>query len=69
MARTDETQLPQQIQELAEPLAAELEVELVDVEVKGTGNRRLVRLVAAAAAGHHVDVIAALSRKDGGALD
>lgn len=69
MARTDETQLPQQIQELAEPLAEELEVELVDVEVKGQGNRRLVRLVADAEGGLDVDVIAALSRKVGGALD
>lgn len=69
MARTDETQLPQQIQELAAPLAAELGVDLVDVEVKGQGNRRLVRLVADAEGGLDIDVIAALSRKVGGALD
>ena len=69
MARTDDPQLPQQIEDLAAPLADELGVELVDVEVKGQGARRLVRLVTDAEGGLDVDVIAALSRNVGGALD
>ncbi|MFA9431274.1 ribosome maturation factor RimP [Egicoccus sp. AB-alg2] len=69
MARTDDRQLPEAIRALASPLAEELDVELVDVEVKGQGTRRLVRLVADADGGLDVDVIATLSRRVGTALD
>jgi len=61
--------LPDTIRALAVPLADELDVELVDVEVKGQGARRLIRLVADADDGLDVDVIATLSRRVGGALD
>ncbi|MFA9444724.1 ribosome maturation factor RimP [Egicoccus sp. AB-alg6-2] len=69
MAGTDDAHVPRRIQELASPLADELEVELVDVEVKGQGARRLVRLIADAEGGLDVDVIATLSRRVGAALD
>ncbi|GGI06520.1 ribosome maturation factor RimP [Egicoccus halophilus] len=69
MATTDEARLPERVRELASPLADDLDVELVDVEVKGSGTRRLVRLVADAEGGLDVDVIAALSRRVGSALD
>lgn len=35
----------EQVRRLAEPLAKTADVELVDVEVKGSGSRRIVRLV------------------------
>jgi ribosome maturation factor RimP len=69
MARIDDGQLPAVIHDLVAPLAAELDVELLDVEVKGQRGRRLVRLVADAEGGLDIDVIATLSRRAGDALD
>jgi ribosome maturation factor RimP len=69
MARTDDGQLPAAVQDLVAPLAVELGAELLDVEVKGQRERRLVRLVADAEGGLDIDVIATLSRRAGDALD
>ncbi|MEX1164398.1 MAG: ribosome maturation factor RimP [Nitriliruptor sp.] len=72
MARPDDTTLPARVRELALPLAEELEVDLVDVEVKGQQGRRVVKLVADAIGpgdGLDVDTIAMLSRKVGNVLD
>lgn len=54
---------------LAEPVATELDVDLVDVEVKGPRNRRVVRLIADADGGLDIDRIAVLSRAVGDAID
>jgi ribosome maturation factor RimP len=69
MARIDDGQLPAVIHDLVAPLATELGVELLDVEVKGQRGRRLVRLVADADGGLDIDVIAKLSRRAGDVLD
>ncbi|MEX1178025.1 MAG: ribosome maturation factor RimP [Nitriliruptor sp.] len=72
MARPDDSTLPARVRELAVPLAEQLEVDLVDVEVKGQQGRRVVKLIADAIGpgpGLDVDTIASLSRKVGGALD
>jgi ribosome maturation factor RimP len=69
MARIDDGQLPAVIRDLVAPVAAELDVDLLDVEVKGQRGRRLVRLVADAEGGLDIDVIATLSRRAGDALD
>jgi ribosome maturation factor RimP len=69
MARIDDGQLPAVIHDLVAPVAADLEVELLDVEVKGQKGRRLVRLVADAEGGLDIDVIATLSRRAGDTLD
>lgn len=61
--------LPGRLVALAEPVAAELDVDLVDVEVKGPRNRRVVRLVADAVGGLDIDRIAELSRAVGDAID
>lgn len=61
--------LPARIAALATPLAEASDIELVDVEVKGQRNRRIVRLVADAEGGLDVDRIASLSRAVGDALD
>jgi ribosome maturation factor RimP len=71
-ARRTDDQLPARVRELAEPLAVDLEVDLIDVEVKGQAGRRVVKLVADHAdvgSALDVDVIASLSRKVGSALD
>jgi ribosome maturation factor RimP len=74
MATTDEEALPAQVRALVEPLAAALDVEVLDVQVKGSPGRRLVRVTADAAdletaAGLDIDTIATLSRRLGDALD
>jgi ribosome maturation factor RimP len=74
MATTDEAALPGQVRALVDPLADALDVEVLDVQVKGQRGRRLVRVVAdaadlAAAAGLDIDTIATLSRQLGDALD
>ena len=74
MAPTDDATLPAQVRALVEPLAAALGVEVLDVQVKGSRGRRLVRVTAdaadlEAAAGLDVDTIATLSRQLGDALD
>lgn len=72
MARHDEAALPERVRELAVPLAEDLEVDLVEVEVKGQQGRRVVRLVAdgiGSGAGLDVDTIASLSRQIGAKLD
>jgi ribosome maturation factor RimP len=61
--------LPGRLVALAEPVAADLGVDLVDVEVKGPRNRRVVRLVADAEGGLDIDRIAELSRAVGDAID
>lgn len=61
--------LPGRIAELAEPFASEHGLELIDVEVKGQGNRRVVRLIADADGGLEVDRIAELSKSVGELLD
>jgi ribosome maturation factor RimP len=69
MARTDDGQLPAAVHDLVAPLAAELDAELIDVEVKGQGGRQVVRLIADAEGGLDIDVTAKLSRRAGDALD
>jgi ribosome maturation factor RimP len=74
MATTDEAALPEQVRALVEPLAAALGVEVLDVQVKGSRGRRLVRVTADAAdldaaVGLDIDTIATLSRQLGDALD
>ncbi|MBW3658294.1 MAG: ribosome maturation factor RimP [Actinobacteria bacterium] len=61
--------LPARVAALVSPVAEAQDVDLVDVEVKGQGNRRVVRLVADAEGGLDVDRIAALSRAVGETLD
>ncbi len=61
--------LPGELVVLVEPIAGEQGIELVDVEVKGPPNRRVVRLVADAADGLDLDRIASLSRAVGDVLD
>ncbi len=61
--------LPGRLVALAEPVAAEQGIDLVDVEVKGPRNRRVVRLVADAEGGLDIDRIALLSRAVGDAID
>ena len=61
--------LPGRLAALAEPVAADQGIDLVDVEVKGPRNRRVVRLVADAAGGLDIDRIAELSRAVGDAID
>jgi ribosome maturation factor RimP len=64
--------LPAEVRQLAAPLADDLGVDVLDVEVKGQRGRRLVKLVADArdqGAGLDVDTIATLSRQIGDALD
>lgn len=61
--------LPGRLAALAEPVAAAHGVDLVDVEVKGPRNRRVVRLVADAEGGLDIDRIATLSREVGDAID
>lgn len=61
--------LPGRLVELAEPVAADQGIDLVDVEVKGPRNRRVVRLVADADGGLDIDRIAKLSRAVGDAID
>jgi ribosome maturation factor RimP len=57
------------ISALATPIADDLGVELIDVELKGARGSRVVRLVADADEGLDVDRIAALSRSVGDAID
>lgn len=61
--------LVEAVRDLAEPLTDAEGAELVEVEVKGQRNRRLVRLVADADGGLDVDRIARISRAVGDALD
>lgn len=69
MAKVDDGQLPAVIRDLVLPVAVDLDVDLLDVEVKGQRGRRLVRLVADAEGGLDIDVIARLSRRAGDVLD
>lgn len=62
-------ELPDRVAALVAPVAEAQDIDLVDVEVKGQGNRRIVRLVADADGGLDVDRIAALSRAVGDVLD
>jgi ribosome maturation factor RimP len=71
-ARPTDDQLPARVRDVAEPLAVELDVDLIDVEVKGQKGRRVVKLIADHAdvgSALDVDVIASLSRKVGSVLD
>lgn len=61
--------LAARIERVAEPLAAAGEIELVEVEVRGSHGSRVVRIVADAAGGIDVDRIARLSRQVGARLD
>jgi ribosome maturation factor RimP len=54
---------------LARPLAAERGVDLVDVQIKGTGGRRLVRVMVDRKGGVAVDDLQELSRRLSDALD
>jgi ribosome maturation factor RimP len=74
MNAPDETQLAERISALADDVASPLGVEVLDVVVKGSRGRRLVRVVADAAeldadAGLDIDTIAKMSRQLGDALD
>lgn len=64
--------LPSRVRDLAAPLAEDLGVDLVDVEVKGQAGRRVVKLIADSLEVSEevgVDTIATLSRRVGDALD
>lgn len=61
--------LPGRLAALAEPVAAAQGVDLIDVEVKGPRNRRIVRLVADADGGLDIDRIATLSREVADVID
>ena len=61
--------LPGRLVALAEPVADAQGIDLVDVEVKGPRNRRMVRLVADAEGGLDIDRIAELSRAVGDVID
>lgn len=61
--------LPGRLAALAEPVADAQGVDLIDVEVKGPRNRRVVRLVADADGGLDIDRIATLSREVGEVID
>jgi ribosome maturation factor RimP len=74
MATTDEGRLPARVRALAEPIARDLGVEVLDVAVTGPKGRRLVRVTAdavdlEAGAGLDIDTIATISRRLGDALD
>jgi ribosome maturation factor RimP len=72
MARSDEAQLPARVHGLAADAADPLDVEILDVKVKGQRGRRLVRVTADRidpAADLYVDTIARLSRRLGDLLD
>lgn len=82
MTNHDDDGLPERIRALAGPLADELGVELLEVDVQGARGRRLVRVVAdlrvtlpvelgadEQAPGVDLDVIAELSRDLGDLLD
>jgi ribosome maturation factor RimP len=74
MATNDEGVLPERVRDLAEPIARDLGVEVLDVTIKAGKGRRLVRLTADAAeldaaAGLDIDTIATMSRRLGDELD
>jgi ribosome maturation factor RimP len=74
MATNDEGVLPERVRDLAEPIARDLGVEVLDVTITGGKGRRLVRLTADAAeldaaAGLDIDTIATMSRRLGDVLD
>ncbi|MBW3578674.1 MAG: ribosome maturation factor RimP [Actinobacteria bacterium] len=69
MAAQRDTALEAHVRDLAEPLAAAAELELVDVEVKGHPGSRLVRLVVDADQGVDVEACATLSHDIGVVLD
>ena len=71
-AKLDPERLATEVRELATPLADELGVDLVDVEVKGQTGSRVLKLIADAFhPGEELDIdqIAKLSRQVGDALD
>jgi ribosome maturation factor RimP len=61
--------IPAQLVAAVRPIAEDQGLDLVDVEVTGPPNRRVVRLVADADGGLDVDRIAALSRAVGDVVD
>jgi ribosome maturation factor RimP len=74
MARHDDGQVPGLVRDLAVPLASELDVEVLDVELSGPSGRPLIRVIADVAdptseSGMDVEVVAKLSRRLGNALD
>jgi ribosome maturation factor RimP len=68
MSATDE-RLAAVVRELVGPVAADLEVDLIDVEVKGQRGSRVVKLIADTVGGLDIDDIATLSRRAGEVLD
>jgi len=81
MTTHDDGHVPDLVRDIAEPIAEELGVEVLDVQLTGPHGRRLIRVVADViaplpavaheqpAAGVDVDAIAVLSRRLGGLLD
>jgi ribosome maturation factor RimP len=63
------SRLTSTVRDIVAPIVSSDEVDLVDIEVKGPPNRRLVRVIADAAGGLDVDRIADISRQVGDALD
>lgn len=63
------SRLTSTLRDIVAPIVVSDEVDLVDVEVKGPPNRRLVRVTADAAGGLDIDRIADISRRVGDALD
>lgn len=62
-------ELPARLAVLVEPLVADQGVELVDVEVKGPPNKRVVRLVTDVDGGLDIDRIVAVSKAVGDLID
>jgi ribosome maturation factor RimP len=74
MARHDDGRVPELVRELAVPLAEDLDIEVLDVEIGGPSSRPLIRVIADVAdptsdAGMDVAVAAKLSRRLDQALD
>lgn len=69
MARPDDGALPETVRVLAESAAAGTDVEVLDVDVRGYRNSRIVRIIADADGGLDVDRIAGLSRDLGRLLE
>jgi ribosome maturation factor RimP len=69
MARISDAELPARLEELAAPLAAELGLELDEVEVRGQRGSRKVRLIAYTDEGLDIESAAQLSRQVGEVLD
>jgi ribosome maturation factor RimP len=63
------SRLASTVRDIIAPIVVDDDVDLVEVEVKGPPNRRMVRVIADAVGGLDIDRIANISRQVGDALD